>query len=108
VTVFVAANAAFDRLDPVLASALREGGLDNELRYTLLVHHYVHRLYPSSEWESGPHRTWRGGGSIELTLDPPTWGGCPIAQSDIRVNNDYIHVLDGIVIPDEIQQAAAG
>jgi uncharacterized surface protein with fasciclin (FAS1) repeats len=108
VTVFVPADTAFARLDPGLASALREGGLDNELRYTLLGHHYVHRLYPSSEWESGPQRTWRGGGTVEMTLDPPTWGGCPIGQTDIRVNNGYIHVLDGIVIPDEIQQAVAG
>jgi hypothetical protein len=36
------------------------------------------------------------------------WGGCPLAQTDIRVDNGYIHVLDGIVIPDEIQQAAGG
>jgi hypothetical protein len=36
------------------------------------------------------------------------WGGCPITQTDIRVNNGYIHDLDGIVIPEEIQQAAAG
>jgi uncharacterized surface protein with fasciclin (FAS1) repeats len=108
VTVFVPANSAFERLDPGLASALREGELDNELRYTLLGHHYVHRLYPSSEWESGPQRTWRGGGNVELALDPPMWGGCPITQTDIRVRNGYIHVLDGIVIPEEIQQAAAG
>jgi uncharacterized surface protein with fasciclin (FAS1) repeats len=108
VTVFVPVNAAFERLDPGLASVLREGELDNELRYTLLGHHYVHRLYPSSEWESGSQRTWRGGGIVELTLDPPMWGGCPLAQTDIRVDNGYIHVLDGIVIPDEIQQAAGG
>ena len=109
VTVFVPTNAAFERLDTDLASALRAGELDNELRYTLLGHHYVHHLYPSSEWESGSQRTWRGGGDVELTLgSPPTWGGCPVAQTDIRVDNGYVHVLDGIVIPDEIQEAAAG
>ena len=46
VTVFVPVNAAFERLDPGLASVLREGELDNELRYTLLGHHHVHRLLP--------------------------------------------------------------
>ena len=108
VTVFVPTDGAFERLDPGLATALDGGELGNGLRYTLLGHHYVHRLYPSSEWESGPQRTWRGGGDVELSLDPPTWAGCPIVQTDIRVANGYIHVLGGLVVPDEIQQASAG
>lgn len=107
VTVFAPADSAFESLDPALASALADG-LDNELRYTLLGHHYVHRLYPSSDWRPGPQRTWRGSRSVELTLDPPTWGGCSILQTDIRVNNGYVHVIAGIVLPAEARQAAGG
>jgi hypothetical protein len=53
VTVFVPSDAAFDRLEPELAAALTQGDLDNEVLYSLLGHHYVHRLYPSSDWEQG-------------------------------------------------------
>jgi hypothetical protein len=108
VTVFVPTDAAFESLDPGLLATIQDPGLDNEIRYNLLGHHYIHRLYPASEFEPGSQRTWRGGGSVELTLDPPTWGGCPVVQTDIRVNNGYIHVVDGIVIPLELRQLAVG
>jgi uncharacterized surface protein with fasciclin (FAS1) repeats len=108
VTVFVPIDAAFERLEPGLLTAIDEGQLDNNLRYSLLGHHYIHRLYPSSAFEPGAQRTWRGGGSVELTLEPLTWGGCPIVQTDIQVNNGYIHAVDGIVLPEEVREAASG
>lgn len=107
VTVFVPIDAAFERLEPGLLTAIEQGQVDNELRYTLLGHHYVHRLYPSSDFEAGAQNTWRGSG-VELTIQPLTWGGCPIVQTDIRVANGYIHAVDGIVMPPEVLQAATG
>ena len=106
VTVFVPTDAAFERLDPSLLAAIKDPDLDNEIRYNLLGHHYVHRLYPESDFAAGPQRTWRGGGSVEMTTNPLTWGGCPIVETDIRVSNGYIHVVDGVVIPAELRQAA--
>lgn len=108
VTVFVPDDAAFERLDPRLLTVIEDPELDNDIRYSLLGHHYVHSLYPSSEFEAGSQRTWRGAGSVELTLEPLTWGGCPVVQTDIRVSNGYIHVVDGIVIPADLRQAAQG
>jgi hypothetical protein len=108
VTVFVPDDAAFERLDPGLLTVIEDPQLDNEIRYTLVGHHYVHSLYPSSEFEAGPQRTWRGAGSVELTLEPLAWGGCPLVQTDIRVSNGYIHVVDGIVIPADLRRAAEG
>ena len=107
VTVFVPTDAAFERLDPSLIDAIEDPDLDNEVRYNLLGHHYVHRLYPESDFAAGPQRTWRGGGNVELTTNPLTWGGCPIVETDIRVSNGYIHVVDGVVIPAELRQAAS-
>lgn len=106
VTVFAPIDAAFEHLEPELLAALEEGKLENDLRYSLIGHHYVHRLYPSSEFEPGQQRTWRGGGTVELTLEPLAWGGCPIVQTDIKVANGYIHAVNGIVVPAEVRTAA--
>ena len=107
VTVFVPTDAAFERLDPSLLEAIEGPDLDNEIRYNLLGHHYVHRLYPESDFAAGPQRTWSGGGSVEMTTDPLTWGGCPIVETDVRLSNGYIHVVDGVVIPADLREAAA-
>jgi hypothetical protein len=105
VTVFVPMDAAFERLDPEMRVALVGAQLDNELRYTFLGHHYVHRLYPLVDFESGSQRTFRGGGSVELGMDPLTWAGCPIVETDIRLANGYIHLLDGVVVPADVLEA---
>lgn len=104
VTVFVPTDAAFQHLEPSTLAGLEQ---DNQLRYLLLGHHYVHRLYPASDFERGPQRTWRGNGSVELELEPPTWGGCPILETDIRVSNGYVHVVGGVVIPAELRASAS-
>ena len=108
VTVFVPTDAAFEMLEPAVLAVLDDPDVDNELLYALLGHHYVHRLYPSRSFEPGPQATWRrsASGPVELTLDPLTWGGSSIEQTDLRTANGYIHVIGGVVVPDEV--AAAG
>jgi uncharacterized surface protein with fasciclin (FAS1) repeats len=108
VTVFVPTDAAFDRLDPEIRDALVEARVENELRYTFLGHHYVHRLYPRAEFEAGPQRTFRGGGDVVLDLDALTWAGCPIVETDIRLANGYVHLLDGVVLPDGVRAGIVG
>ena len=108
VTVFVPTNAAFDTLDPGIHSALERGEVANEAVYALLGHHYVHRLYPSSEFEPGLQRTWSGTGTVELTLDPITFGGCAVVQADVRVANGYVHVVDCVVLPPDLAEGING
>lgn len=96
VTVFVPTDEAFALLESDILESIADGSVD---AYELLGHHYVHKLYPSSDFEPGPQTSWRGGGEVELTLEPPTWGGCPILETDIRVKNGFIHILGGVVIP---------
>lgn len=107
VTIFVPTDAAFEDLEPQIRLALDEGQLDNRTRYSWLGHHYVHRLYPSSDFVAGPQRTWSTSPTapVELTLEPPMWGGCPILQADLRTANGYIHVIGGVVIPPAVLDA---
>ncbi len=108
VTVFVPTNAAFDALDPAVVAVLEDPGVNNGWLYDLLGHHYVHRLYPSEDFEPGAQRTWRqsASGAVELAVDPLTWGGQPVEQTDLRVANGFLHVIGGVVIPDAVAAAA--
>lgn len=107
VTVFAPTDDAFAALDPALLTVLEDRTVDNLLLYSLLGHHYVHRLYPSTEFEVGPQRTWSGSGTVELSLDPLTFGGCGVVETDIRVANGYVHAIDCAVVPDELADAVA-
>jgi len=108
VTVFVPIDAAFEALDPAILAVIEGPDADDELLYSFLGHHYVHRLYASSDFEPRPQDTWRqsSSGPVELTVDPATWGGHAIVQTDLRALNGYLHVIDGVVIPDEVAAAA--
>lgn len=108
VTVFVPTDAAFEALDPAVLATIDDPDVDNDLLYSLFGHHYVHRLYPSDEFEAGDQGTWRASasGPVQLGLDPLTWGGHRIVQTDIRTTNGIIHVIDGVVVPDVLADAA--
>lgn len=108
VTVFVPTDDAFDALDPAVVAVLEDPGVNNGWLYDLLGHHYVHRLYPSDEFEAGPQRTWRqsASGPVQLAVDPVTWGGQPAEQTDLRVANGVLHVSGGVVVPDAVTAAA--
>lgn len=110
VTVFVPTDAAFEQLDPAVLAVLDDPDIEDDLLYSLMGHHYVHRLYPSSAFRPGPQRTWGRSldGPIELGVDPLTWDGQPIVQTDLRTANGYIHVISGVVVPDTLAAAAAG
>lgn len=105
VTVFAPTNDAFAGLDPAVRSALEEGAVANQLLYSLLSHHYVHSLYPSADFETGPQRTFGRSTTVELSLDPLSYGGCNVIETDIRASNGYLHVIDCVVVPDEMADA---
>jgi hypothetical protein len=98
----------FDVLDPAGRTLIEDPETDNQLCPTLLGVHCVHRLYPSIAFEPGLHTPIRGGtAEVELTIEPLAWGGHAIEQPDLRTANGYIHVISGVVIPDEMAAAAA-
>jgi len=119
-TVFVPTDTAFAVLDPEILAAFEDGRLDNLVRYVWLGHHSVHRPYPSTEFTEGLQHNWQptGVGSwekteglsgpvdVELTLDPLTYRGCPILQTDLRTENGYIHFIGGVVLTDKVREAA--
>lgn len=107
VTVFAPTNDAVAALDPALLTALEDGALDNQLLYSLIGRHYIHKLYPSTDFEDGTQRTWSGSGTVELSLDPLSYGGCNVIETDIRANNGYVHAIDCVVVPDEMAEAVA-
>jgi uncharacterized surface protein with fasciclin (FAS1) repeats len=107
VTVFAPTNAAFEALDPAILAVIDDPDVDNQLLRTLLGAHYIHRLYPTTAFEPGPHPVHRGTAApVELTVDPLAWGGHAIEHPDLRTANGYIHAIDGVVIPDDITAAA--
>jgi uncharacterized surface protein with fasciclin (FAS1) repeats len=107
VTVFAPTDAAFEALDASILAVIEDPDTDNLLRRTLLGVHYVPRLYPSSDFEPGAHEPIRGGAdAVELTVDPLAWGGHAVEQPDLRTANGYIHVISGVVIPDDLEAAA--
>jgi hypothetical protein len=75
-----------------------------ELWDWLLGFHEVHRLFPSSEFSVGSVGSWEG--DVEMTVNPLTYGGQPILQTDLRVANGYIHVIGGVVVSPLVLQAA--
>jgi Fasciclin domain len=117
-TVFVPPDTAFAALDPEIRTAFERGRLDNLVRYTWLGHHTVHRPYPSRMFTEGPQGNWQPTGlgtwenttgpsgpvDVELTLDPLTYGGCPILQTDLRTVNGYVHVIGGVVLTDDLRK----
>jgi uncharacterized surface protein with fasciclin (FAS1) repeats len=119
-TVFVPTDTAFAVLEPEILTAFENGRLNNLVMYGWLGHHTVHRPYPSTEFTGGLQHNWQptGVGSwekmsglsgpvdVELTLDPLTYGGCPILQTDLRTTNGYIHVIGGVVLIDDLREAA--
>lgn len=103
VTVFLPTDEAFSKLDPLVREALAEGTLINAERYWLIGHHYVERLFPSSEFEDGSVGSWEG--DVQMTTDPLAYGGHLILETDLRVANGYIHVIDGVVVPELVLEA---
>lgn len=97
-TVFAPVNDSFESMDQAIRQKLVAGQLDNATRYALLSDHYVHRLYPESEFDAGPVEVWRG--TVDLAVDPLTFGGHDVIATDLRTSNGYVHLIDGVVTSD--------
>lgn len=105
-TLFVPTDTAFAALDEEVRTAWEEGRLDQFVRYAWLGHHQVDSAYPAAEFVEGLQQNERSQ-AAELTLDPLTYAGCPILQTDLVASNGYIHVIAGVGVPDDLRTAAS-
>lgn len=105
-TLFVPTDTAFAALDPDVRSAWEEGRIEEHLRYAWIGHHQVDDAYPAAEFVEGLQMNDRSQ-DAELTLDPLTYAGCPILQTDLKATNGYIHVIAGVGVPDDIKAASS-
>ena len=104
-TLFVPTDTAFEALDAEVRAAWEEGRLDQAIRYGWIGHHGMDRAYPSSEFVEGVQSNDRGEPPV-LTLDPLTFSGCPILQTDLLASNGYIHVVGGVGVPADVRAAS--
>jgi hypothetical protein len=104
-TLFVPPDTAFAVLDPDVRAAWEQGRLDQVIRYGWIGHHGMDRPYPSSEFVEGVQSNDRGERAV-LTLDPLTYSGCPILQTDLLASNGYIHVVGGVGVPANVSAAS--
>jgi Fasciclin domain len=105
ITLFAPTDTAFAALDPQVRTAWEEGRLDQYDRYAWIGHHQVDSAYPSAAFVEGLQDNQRSQ-NAELTLDPLTYAGCPVLQTDLEVSNGYIHVIAGVGVPDDIEAAS--
>jgi hypothetical protein len=105
-TLFVPTDTAFEALDADVRAAWEEGRLDQAVRYGWIGHHGMDRPYPSSEFVEGVQSNDRGERAV-LTLDPLTYAGCPILQTDLLAANGYIHVVGGVGVPADVRASAS-
>jgi Fasciclin domain len=94
-TLFAPTDTAFAALDPEVRAAWQKGRFDQYLRYYWLGHHQVDRAYPEAEFVEGLQENPRSQ-PAELILDPLSYAGCPILQTDLAASNGYIHVIAGV------------
>jgi hypothetical protein len=104
-TLFVPPDTAFAVLDARIRSAWDENRLDQATRYGWIGHHGLDRPYPSSDFVEGRQPNDRGE-PAELTLNPLTYSGCPILQTDLLFSNGYIHIIGGVGVPAAVLAAA--
>lgn len=113
-TVFAPTDKAFELLGAGVMHDLRahEVAPGTSALVLVLQHHIVAGQWPSSELKTrdtvGPGKTEPVGGhgypvGIHLERGKINVDGATVIQADIRASNGLIHVIDGVMIPDELE-----
>jgi uncharacterized surface protein with fasciclin (FAS1) repeats len=104
-TVFAPTDEAFKKLPPGQLEALRK---DTRKFTSLLKHHVVAGKLLAKDVKSGEIKNVQGG---MLRVETPATGlkidGARISQSDILAENGVIHAIDVVLMPKDMNLAAA-
>ena len=104
-TVFAPTDAAFAKLDPVLVRALLLPQ-NKALLTKILTYHVVSGKVMSTDIVAGDVATLEGQ-NISLTTDGGVKvNGATVAPADVLATNGVIHVIDTVLLPPDLTQAA--
>lgn len=100
VTLFAPTDAAFDALPPDVTAEMRS---DPDLLARVLGHHITAGSLRSGELASGPLTMMDGtAAQIEVGSDAITIDGATVIGADFVTGNGIVHVVDRVVLPDDV------
>lgn len=105
VTIFAPTDAAFDALPADVSAQLRS---DRDLLMRVLARHVVDGELPAADLTSGPLTTMDGStifvavGGSSIIID----GGATVTRPDVATGNGIIHVIDRVLLPEELEMPA--
>jgi len=105
-TVFAPTNDAFVKL---LGENVDTGALDVDLVTSILMYHVVSGIYSAADVANGVSLTTVQGDDISFSVmgDAKMVNGNTIVATDILANNGIVHVIDGVLIPNEATASKA-
>jgi len=105
-TVFAPTNDAFVKL---LGENVDTGALDEDLVTSILMYHVVSGIYSAADVANGVSLTTVQGDDISFSVmgDAKMVNGNTIVATDILANNGIVHVIDGVLIPNEATASKA-
>jgi OOP family OmpA-OmpF porin len=98
ITLFAPNDTAFESLP---ADTLAELRSDPETLRMVLVHHMTPGRLSSSDLVSG-QLEMSDGALVDVDADAPSIAGIPISVTDIDATTGVVHIIDGVIVPDEL------
>lgn len=105
-TLFAPSEAAFDALPPEQLDALLA---DSDALTRVLNHHVIQGALPSAEFADAGTLTALDNSDLEVSAaedDSLTVGGAAVITSDVQTMNGVIHVIDKVLLPENMEPAA--
>ena len=104
-TVFAPTDAAFAALPAGLVDALLLPENKDALT-KILTYHVVPGTVMAADIADGDVATVEGQNITLSTMDGVTVNGMQVVQADIVASNGVIHVIDGVIVPPDVDPAA--
>jgi outer membrane protein OmpA-like peptidoglycan-associated protein/uncharacterized surface protein with fasciclin (FAS1) repeats len=97
-TLFAPNDAAFESLPADTLAELRSAP---ETLRAVLLHHMTDGSLMSGDLVSGP-LAMADGTFVEVDAAAPSIAGIPISVTDIDATTGVVHIIDGVIVPDEL------